>query len=76
MLLQWVYDAETDDEGDAPELGVPRRRRRVNPRLEHVDTFHTYVRPTWRPQLSTFCTSLTGIQQVSLGGLRRQLLAV
>ena len=32
--------------------------------LEVVDTFHSYVRPTWRPVLSQFCTDLTGITQV------------
>jgi len=31
--------------------------------LVKVDEFHTYVRPTFRPTLSTFCTSLTGISQ-------------
>ncbi|KAL7416060.1 ribonuclease H-like domain-containing protein [Mrakia frigida] len=28
-----------------------------------VDTFQTYVRPTWRPKLTLFATSLTGITQ-------------
>lgn len=32
-------------------------------KLVTVDTFHTYVRPTWRPVLSDFCSSLTGITQ-------------
>jgi hypothetical protein len=45
------------------------------PSLKIVDQFHSYVRPTWRPDLSTFCTSLTGITQVSRDrvslGLRR-----
>lgn len=31
--------------------------------LETVAEFHQYVRPTWRPQLSAFCTELTGIEQ-------------
>ncbi len=30
---------------------------------EVVDTFHTYVRPTFHPLLTPFCTSLTGIAQ-------------
>ena len=29
-----------------------------------IDEFHSYVRPYINPKLSTFCTSLTGIQQV------------
>jgi 3'-5' exoribonuclease 1 len=34
-------------------------------RLEQLDTFHTYVRPTWKPILTEFCSTLTGITQVS-----------
>lgn len=33
--------------------------------LEVVDEFQSFVRPTWRPRLSAFCTELTGITQVS-----------
>ncbi|ORY34829.1 ribonuclease H-like domain-containing protein [Naematelia encephala] len=32
-------------------------------KLERIDTFHSYVRPTWRPILTEFCISLTGILQ-------------
>jgi len=31
--------------------------------LEVVDEFRSFVKPTWRPQLSEFCTNLTGITQ-------------
>ncbi|KAJ3535068.1 hypothetical protein NMY22_g6655 [Coprinellus aureogranulatus] len=31
--------------------------------LEIVDEFRTFVRPTWRPTLTEFCTELTGISQ-------------
>lgn len=31
--------------------------------LEVVDEFRRFVRPTWRPKLSDFCTDLTGITQ-------------
>ncbi|ADV22457.1 conserved hypothetical protein [Cryptococcus gattii WM276] len=31
--------------------------------LEKIDSFRSYVRPTWRPILTDFCKSLTGIQQ-------------
>ncbi|KAF4576804.1 hypothetical protein EYR40_001049 [Pleurotus pulmonarius] len=31
--------------------------------LEVVDEFHSFVKPTWRPTLSEFCTQLTGITQ-------------
>ncbi|KAI4524140.1 hypothetical protein K525DRAFT_253966 [Schizophyllum commune Loenen D] len=46
-LMRWRDKA---DDGTASELEV-------------VDTFHSYVRPTWRPVLSQFCTDLTGITQ-------------
>ncbi|KAF7791248.1 hypothetical protein EIP86_002262 [Pleurotus ostreatoroseus] len=31
--------------------------------LEKVDEFRSFVKPVWRPQLSSFCTKLTGITQ-------------
>nr|ODN91141.1 hypothetical protein L203_01343 [Cryptococcus depauperatus CBS 7841] len=31
--------------------------------LERVDSFRSYVRPTWRLELTDFCKSLTGISQ-------------
>jgi len=31
--------------------------------LELVEEFRTFVRPTWKPTLSSFCTQLTGISQ-------------
>lgn len=34
--------------------------------LEVVDEFRSYVKPIWRPKLSEFCTSLTGITQVRI----------
>ncbi|KAI0637192.1 ribonuclease H-like domain-containing protein [Trametes polyzona] len=46
-LLRWK---DKDAKGKARELEV-------------VDEFRSFVRPTWRPQLSPFCTSLTGITQ-------------
>ncbi|KAG6376087.1 hypothetical protein JVT61DRAFT_2058 [Boletus reticuloceps] len=35
-------------------------------RLEIVDEFRSFVKPTWRPQLSQFCTDLTGITQAQV----------
>ncbi|KAI0078183.1 hypothetical protein K474DRAFT_967896 [Panus rudis PR-1116 ss-1] len=32
-------------------------------RLEVADEFRSFVKPVWRPQLSPFCTALTGITQ-------------
>ncbi len=54
VLMGWTYEWEEGADG---------RRRATNARIAHIDTFHSYVRPTWRPQLSHFCTSLTGIEQ-------------
>ena len=42
--------------------------------LQRVDTFHTYVRPTWQPILTEFCTALTGITQVRAHSCRRRSL--
>lgn len=42
--------------------------RRSRRRLVLKDTFHTYVRPTLRPTLSTFCTTLTGVTQKDVSG--------
>lgn len=35
--------------------------------LEVVDEFRSFVKPTWAPKLSSFCTNLTGITQVGCG---------
>ncbi|KAG8900435.1 hypothetical protein FRB99_006045 [Tulasnella sp. 403] len=48
VLMRWVDKDEVT--GRAAELVV-------------VDEFRSYVRPTWRPKLTDFCTSLTGITQ-------------
>jgi 3'-5' exoribonuclease 1 len=32
--------------------------------LDIISEFRTFVKPTWRPELSEFCTRLTGITQV------------
>ncbi|KAG8933939.1 hypothetical protein FRC02_010874 [Tulasnella sp. 418] len=47
VLMRW---SDKDETGRASQLVI-------------VDEFRSYVRPTWRPQLSEFCTSLTGITQ-------------
>ncbi|GMK55907.1 hypothetical protein CspeluHIS016_0209630 [Cutaneotrichosporon spelunceum] len=53
VLMGWIQEWE-----EGPD-GRPCARKEI----VHIDTFHSYVRPTWRPQLSDFCTNLTGIQQ-------------
>lgn len=50
VLLKWT---DKDAEGRARTLEV-------------VDEFRSYVKPIWRPKLSEFCTSLTGITQVRI----------
>ncbi|BEI92629.1 uncharacterized protein CcaverHIS019_0502570 [Cutaneotrichosporon cavernicola] len=54
VLMGWTHEWEEGHDG---------RRLSSNARIVHIDTFHSYVRPTWRPQLSNFCTNLTGIHQ-------------
>ncbi|KAI0685487.1 ribonuclease H-like domain-containing protein [Cytidiella melzeri] len=49
-LLRWKYK---DGKGKAS-------------RLEIVDEFRSFVKPVWRPQLSSFCTTLTGITQTDV----------
>lgn len=39
-------------------------RDKTNGILDIVSEFRTFVKPTWRPGLSEFCTRLTGITQV------------
>ena len=34
--------------------------------LEVIDTYRSFVRPTWKPQLPEFCTRLTGVTQVGI----------
>ncbi|GAA5863805.1 hypothetical protein JCM1840_005772 [Sporobolomyces johnsonii] len=34
--------------------------------LEKVDEYHSFVKPMWKPQLSPFCTELTGIEQADV----------
>ncbi|KAI0340609.1 hypothetical protein BDW22DRAFT_1360017 [Trametopsis cervina] len=49
-LLRWKYK---DEKGKAS-------------RLEIVDEFRSFVKPVWRPRLSSFCTALTGITQTDV----------
>ena len=48
VLLRW---ADRENDGRASEL-------------TQVAEFRSYVRPTWRDTLTSFCTALTGITQV------------
>ena len=51
------------------EAGANSQKRR----LKIVDTFHSYVRPTWTTELSEFCVKFTGINftlQLSLQAWR------
>ncbi|KAL5529068.1 hypothetical protein ACEPAG_5042 [Sanghuangporus baumii] len=50
ILLRW---RNKDSEGRAKELYV-------------ADEFRSFVKPIWRPELSAFCTSLTGITQAQV----------
>lgn len=48
VLLRW---SDKEEDGRASEL-------------VKVAEFRSYVRPTWRQDLTLFCTALTGITQV------------
>jgi len=50
VLLTWD---DRDDEGRASQLRV-------------VDEFRSFVRPTWKPRLTEFCATLTGITQTEV----------
>jgi 3'-5' exoribonuclease 1 len=68
VLLRWRQPLNTGDNSaglltDAPDVAGPSESGISQ--LYIASTFHSYVRPTWHPKLSTFCTSLTGITQVS-----------
>jgi len=41
-----------------------RWKDKANGILDVASGFRTFVRPTWRPELTEFCTRLTGITQV------------
>ncbi|KAJ8587996.1 hypothetical protein M405DRAFT_793677 [Rhizopogon salebrosus TDB-379] len=49
-LMRWK---DKSDEGRASQLEI-------------VDEFRSFVQPTWRPQLSQYCTNLTGITQAQV----------
>lgn len=57
ILVQWrkVAAQEGREEQGDPEWS-----------LQVIDEFQSYVRPTWRPTLSAFCTELTGITQADV----------
>ncbi|CAO1618031.1 unnamed protein product [Parajaminaea phylloscopi] len=69
ILVGWREDASDDSpvhrasRGDTADM--PPRPRAAG-RLEVIDEFHTYVRPSVRPELSAFCTQLTGVTSEQL----------
>lgn len=81
VLLRWSEDVHppSNMEGDNEDVHSPANmegdneagpstsesRKGREGRLIIVDTFHTYVKPVWSPQLSDFCVKFTGITQVS-----------
>lgn len=42
--------------------------------MQVADEFRSFVKPTWAPILSPFCTSLTGITQVNISSIYQQTL--
>lgn len=68
VLLKWEHSGPEPGDDEEPAEGEGQGREHW--RLVVVDSFQSFVRPTWRPQLSAFCTELTGIKQVRLFDLR------
>jgi 3'-5' exoribonuclease 1 len=70
-LLQWRRKERAEVASDTSNSS-PESADELEPEdgdewtLERVDEFHSFVRPTWKPKLSAFCTELTAIQQVGL----------
>lgn len=58
-----VVEAVEADEGEEGELAAEEARE-GEWMLEVVDEYHSFVKPTWKPKLSAFCTELTAIEQV------------
>ncbi|BGP13783.1 hypothetical protein JCM10213_006385 [Rhodosporidiobolus nylandii] len=54
VLLQWRRRERRSVDEDVEEEDWE---------LTKVDEYHSFVRPIWKPQLSDFCTELTGITQ-------------
>ncbi|THV07453.1 hypothetical protein K435DRAFT_257846 [Dendrothele bispora CBS 962.96] len=52
VLMRWK---DKNVQGEASQLAV-------------VDEFHAFVKPTWKPRLTKFCTDLTGITQDQVDG--------
>ncbi|GAA5885242.1 hypothetical protein JCM6882_009534 [Rhodosporidiobolus microsporus] len=68
ILCQWrcKNDEEEEKAGDSEEQEVEEQEveeQEEEWELVKVDEFHSFVKPMWKPQLSPFCTKLTGIQQ-------------
>lgn len=73
VLLRWEEDVVPEQEGSEIHPGTSTDLTKAIlsnpgqssvPRLVIVDKFHSYVRPTWSPILTDFCTNFTGITQV------------
>ncbi|GAA5958195.1 hypothetical protein JCM3765_002844 [Sporobolomyces pararoseus] len=72
ILLQWrrkigtqVESAKPLPKTEQPEVGDEEGDEVDQDEWElyRVDEFHSFVKPNWNPQLSSFCTGLTGITQ-------------
>lgn len=72
ILLQWRREANTNTIQAEASTVEPAENESIAQAtetrgdwvLEVIDVYHSYVKPVWRPVLSEFCTTLTGITQV------------
>ncbi|KAI5479590.1 Short-chain dehydrogenase/reductase family protein [Pseudohyphozyma bogoriensis] len=61
ILLKWFRKHSVPESRDGDETcGESEWELRI------VDEFHTFVKPSWKPKLSLFCTELTGITQADV----------
>ncbi|ORX37795.1 hypothetical protein BD324DRAFT_623342 [Kockovaella imperatae] len=63
VLLKWASDPSISSSSHPGKVATEPPTIGKRRRLAKVDTFHSYLKPIWQPQLTDFCTTLTGITQ-------------
>merc|ERR1719210_1397029 len=63
LILDFEATCERDDRGWPNEIIEFPAQLIESETLQIVDEFREFVRPTEKPQLTAFCTELTGIKQ-------------
>ncbi|GAA6029231.1 hypothetical protein JCM8097_003579 [Rhodosporidiobolus ruineniae] len=63
ILLQWRRRPPPAESAAGPSEEEEEDDDAGEFELVQVDEYHSFVKPTWQPTLSEFCTQLTGIEQ-------------